>query len=68
MSILVSVQQVVPLFPNLVHFPKIGDNDVTAGGKILKIFKNCFDFWIFHLQNVLNTNFDVCMASSSAVP
>ena len=37
--ILVSVQQVVPLFPNLVHFPKIGDNDVTAGGKIFNIFK-----------------------------
>ena len=31
--ILVSVRQVVPLFPNLVDFPKIGDNnnnDVTA--------------------------------------
>ena len=37
--ILVSVRQVVPLFPNLVHCPKIGDNDVTAGGKILNIFK-----------------------------
>ena len=29
----VYVRQVVLLFPNLVHFPKIGDNDVTAGGK-----------------------------------
>ena len=41
---LVSVRQVVPLFPNLVHFPKIRDNnnnnDVTAGAKIFKIFKN----------------------------
>ena len=47
--ILVSVRQVVPLFPNLVHFPKIGDNnnnDVTAGAKIFKIFKNWLHIWI----------------------
>ena len=47
--ILVSVRQVVPLFPNLVHFPKIGDNnnnDVTAGAKIIKFFKNWLHIWI----------------------
>ena len=34
--ILVSVRQLVLLFLNLVNFPKIGDNDVTAGSQNLK--------------------------------
>ena len=32
--------ELVLLFLNLVHFPKIGDNDVTPGGQIFKISKN----------------------------
>ena len=67
-SILVSVRQVVLLFPNLVHFLKVGDSDVIAGSNILKISKKLLHVWIFHHQNAPNSNVGVCPISSSLVP
>ena len=53
--ILVSV---VMLFPNLVHFPKIGDNDVTAGGQILEMSWTdpIFEFYIQKLVGIQNVD------------
>ena len=58
-----SVWQVVPLFHNLVHFPKIGDDDVIAGDQILRILKNGLSFSISHPLVSPKANFQVSRPS-----